>query len=44
MEDGTHKEVWSDRIIGTDGAFAATRGKLQMGDRFNYSQNYLHVG
>jgi len=44
MEDGSKKEVWSDRIIGTDGAFAATRGKMQMGDRFNYSQNYLHVG
>ena len=44
MEDGSHKEVWSDRIIGTDGAFAATRGKMQISDRFNYLQNYLHVG
>jgi kynurenine 3-monooxygenase len=44
MEDGSSKEVWSDRIIGTDGAFAATRGKMQISDRFNYSQNYLHVG
>ena len=44
MEDGSHKEVWSDRIIGTDGAFAATRSKMQISDRFNYSQNYLHVG
>ncbi len=44
LEDGSKKEVWSDRIIGTDGAFAASRGKLQMGDRFNYSQFYLHVG
>lgn len=44
MEDGTHQHVKSDRIIGTDGAFAATRGKLQITDRFNYSQSYLHVG
>lgn len=44
LEDGSHKTVQSDRIIGTDGAFAATRGKLQISDRFNYSQQYLHVG
>jgi kynurenine 3-monooxygenase len=36
--------VQSDRIIGTDGAYAATRGRLQTTDRFNYSQQYLHVG
>ena len=44
LEDGTHKTVKSDRIFGTDGAFAATRGRMQFTDRFNYSQNYLHVG
>jgi kynurenine 3-monooxygenase len=44
LEDGSHKTVQSDRIIGTDGAFAATRGKLQVSERFNYSQQYLHVG
>jgi kynurenine 3-monooxygenase len=44
LEDGSHKTIQSDRIIGTDGAFAATRGKLQVSDRFNYSQQYLHVG
>lgn len=44
LEDGSTKVVKSDRIIGTDGAFAATRGRLQITDRFNYSQNYLHVG
>lgn len=44
LENGSHKTVESDRIIGTDGAFAATRGKLQISDRFNYSQQYLHVG
>ncbi len=44
MEDGTLKTFQSDRIIGTDGAFAATRGSMQFTDRFNYWQNYLHVG
>lgn len=44
LEDGSHKTVTSDRILGTDGAFAATRSKLQTSERFNYSQNYLHVG
>ncbi len=44
MEDGTFKVFQSDRIIGTDGAFAATRARMQTTDRFNYSQTYLHVG
>jgi kynurenine 3-monooxygenase len=44
LEDGSHKTFSSDRIMGTDGAFAATRGKMQISDRFNYSQSYLHVG
>ncbi len=44
MEDGSHQTFKADRIMGTDGAFAATRGKLQITDRFNYSQSYLHVG
>lgn len=44
MENGAHKAFKADRIIGTDGAFAATRNKLQTSDRFNYSQSYLHVG
>jgi kynurenine 3-monooxygenase len=44
LEDGSTKTIQSDRIIGTDGAFAATRGKMQVSDRFNYSQDYLHVG
>ncbi|MBC7383746.1 MAG: FAD-dependent monooxygenase [Bacteroidia bacterium] len=44
LEDGTSQIFQSDRILGTDGAFAATRGKLQISDRFNYSQSYLHVG
>ncbi|MBP9689711.1 MAG: FAD-dependent monooxygenase [Bacteroidia bacterium] len=44
LEDGSQKTVSSDRILGTDGAFAATRNKMQLGSRFNYSQQYLHVG
>ena len=44
LEDGSTKTITGSRILGTDGAFAATRGKLQVSDRFNYSQNYLHVG
>lgn len=44
LEDGSHQTFQSDRIIGTDGAFAATRAKLQTSDRFDYSQQYLHVG
>jgi kynurenine 3-monooxygenase len=44
MEDGSTQHFKADRIIGTDGAFAATRGRMQMGDRFDYHQFYLHVG
>jgi len=44
LEDGSLKTITSDRILGTDGAFAASRGKLQTSERFNYSQHYLHVG
>jgi kynurenine 3-monooxygenase len=43
-ENGVEKVVSADRIIGSDGAFAATRGRMQMGDRFNYSQYYLEHG
>ncbi len=43
-EQGTEHTVTGDRIIGTDGAFAATRGRLQVTDRFNYSQSYLEHG
>jgi kynurenine 3-monooxygenase len=44
LEDGSLQTFQSDRIIGTDGAFAATRARLQTSDRFDYSQQYLHVG
>lgn len=42
--EGKILNATADHIIGTDGAFAATRGKLQITDRFNYSQHYLQVG
>lgn len=41
---GEEISVSGDRIIGTDGAFAATRGRLQLTDRYNYSQSYLEHG
>lgn len=44
MEDGSIQTHKSDRIIGTDGAFAATRARLQINDRFDYQQFYLPVG
>jgi kynurenine 3-monooxygenase len=44
MEDGSVKTYEADRTIGTDGAFAATRARLQTSDRFNYSQTYMPVG
>lgn len=31
-------------IVGTDGAFSAVRGQLQIRDRFSYSQSYLAHG
>jgi kynurenine 3-monooxygenase len=43
-EHGEEVRMTGTRIIGTDGAFAATRGRLQTTDRFDYSQNYLYVG
>jgi len=44
MDGGAKKTFQSDRIVGTDGAFAATRARMQSTDRFNYSQSYLPVG
>ncbi len=42
-----NKEVKSytgTRILGSDVAFAATRSRMQIGDRFDYSQSYLEHG
>lgn len=36
--------VFGNRIIGADGAFSAARLRLQMTDRFDYSQQYLKHG
>jgi kynurenine 3-monooxygenase len=33
-----------DWVIGADGAFSAVRHALQMTDRFDYSQEYIHHG
>jgi kynurenine 3-monooxygenase len=33
-----------DTIIGTDGAFSAARGSMQITDRFDYSQDYIDHG
>lgn len=33
-----------DLIIGSDGAFSAVRGGLQIADRFDYSQHYIEHG
>ncbi|MFY8036796.1 MAG: FAD-dependent oxidoreductase [Cyclobacteriaceae bacterium] len=33
-----------DQVIGADGAFSAVRHALQMTDRFDYSQGYIHHG
>lgn len=38
------KEVKSDLIFGTDGAFSAVRSALVKNDRFNYSQHYIEHG
>ncbi len=43
-ENGNTIQYKANRILGTDGAFAATRGRLQITDRFNYSQDYLKHG
>src|SRR6188768_2097217 len=37
-----HKKF--DVIIGTDGAFSAVRGAMQITDRFNYAQDYIDHG
>lgn len=44
MEDGSRQQFKSDRILGADGAFASTRARMQISDRFDYNQFYLPVG
>ena len=43
-EKGEVSEFKADRVIGTDGAFSAIRYKMQITDRFNYSQEFLEHG
>lgn len=38
------KEVKTDRVFATDGAFSAIRTRLQKTDRFNYEQKFLAHG
>ncbi|WP_436517922.1 FAD-dependent oxidoreductase [Ekhidna sp. To15] len=38
------KQIESNLIVGTDGAFSAIRKKLQFTDRFNFSQHYIEHG
>lgn len=38
------KRKQHDLIIGTDGAFSAVRGAMQITDRFDYSQSYIEHG
>ena len=40
-ESGKTSHVKSDIVFGADGAFSAIRAKMQVQDRFNYSQSYL---
>ncbi len=39
-----HHPQLFDIIIGTDGAFSAVRGSMQITDRFDYSQDYIDHG
>ncbi|MEK6477634.1 NAD(P)/FAD-dependent oxidoreductase [Catalinimonas sp. 4WD22] len=41
---GETKNISSDLLIGTDGAFSALRSALQKIPRFNYSQHYIAHG
>lgn len=41
---GGRERLDADVIFGTDGAFSAVRGAMQVTDRFDYSQSYLAHG
>lgn len=43
-ENGETVTATADRIIGSDGAYAASRLRMQQHDRFDYSQSYLGHG
>lgn len=47
VQDATtreQKQIQSDLVIGSDGAFSAVRSTMQHLDRFNYSQQYIEHG
>lgn len=41
ISNGDHKEVTTDLIFGTDGAFSAVRSVMQKLKHFNFSQEYI---
>jgi kynurenine 3-monooxygenase len=41
---GASRTVSAEIIVGADGAFSAVRGKMQITDRYDYSQSYLQHG
>lgn len=41
---GEPREVKSDVLFGTDGAFSSVRSAMQKTDRFDYSQHYIRHG
>ena len=43
-ETGETKEVHSDYILGSDGAYSPVRLKMMKNDRFDYSQSYTKSG
>src|SRR5688572_19591636 len=43
LNSGLHHKKF-DVIIGTDGAFSAVRGAMQITDRFDYAQDYIDHG
>jgi kynurenine 3-monooxygenase len=43
-QEGEHKKINADIIVGADGAFSAVRSAMQKHDRFNYSQQYIEHG
>lgn len=41
LENGIELRCEGDVLFGADGAYSAVRSRLQMSDRFNYSQSYI---
>ncbi len=43
-DKGEKIEFKADRVLGSDGAFSAIRHEMQIGGKFNYSQQFLEHG